>query len=283
MKKKNSPAIIPLLFFAVIALLTSCCFVSCDTGKGNTETENMPQTLNISVYLDLSDRITREMMPSQKERDIKIVTYIAEKFKNASMGYQLLQSENKMKVFFYPSPQDKNITTLASKLTVDLGKMELKDKKPKLLSMQKEFAESLGQIYSTALSEEKYIGSDIWGFFSDGMVDKYCIKKGARNILVILTDGFIYDERNKQQNAAGDSCSYLLSNTLGKQHLWIKRNGLKNLDILLMELNPYTPAQNAPLREELIQWFKGMGVKRVECANTDLPDNTQSVIDDFLK
>lgn len=164
-----------------------------------------------------------------------------------------------------------------------MGKTSMQDKKKKLQSMGNEFKNSLEQIYTTTLQTKNYIGSDIWGFFSNKTIDKYCIREGARNILVILTDGFVYDARNIQENVKGDSCSYITPKTLGTKHLWVTRQGLDSLEVLLLELNPYTPTQQTPLCEELTQWFEGMGVKKLIMACTDMPVNTQHIIDDFIK
>lgn len=66
----------------IVTLL--CTFISCSNTKTGNENENtppQPETLNISVFLDLSDRLMRDLTPSQMERDTAIVGYIVDYFK----------------------------------------------------------------------------------------------------------------------------------------------------------------------------------------------------------
>ena len=68
-----------------IAILCICFTFMCCGSKSNNaevavgnESEEIKQTpidlpLNISIYLDLSDRLKRNLTPSQKERDTAIV------------------------------------------------------------------------------------------------------------------------------------------------------------------------------------------------------------------
>lgn len=270
MKKLNGI----ILLCCIGSLLFSC--------KKVEVVEKEPESLNISIYLDLSDRIIRNMQPSQMDRDIEIVSHLAEIVKKHAVDMKILPSKDRMKVFFYPSPNDQKIALLSNNLELDLANETPAQKKKRLLDFQDEFKTSLTQIYQSTLDDKKWVGSDIWGFFKK-QVDTYCIKEDSRNILVILTDGYIYDAKNKQQN--GTDFSYILPQTLANPNsgLIVSRKGLENLEVLILEVNPYDPKHQDRMEEVLGNWLKSMGVQKYYIGETDQPSNTRLIIDRFLE
>lgn len=171
---------------------------------------------------------------------------------------------------------------LASGLNIDLTKTEVGMKKSLLKSMKTQFQANLEQIYNDAIKEHKWVGSDIWGFFSNKTVDNLCVREGYRNILVILTDGYLYHAENKVVD--GNSYSYVLPQTLelNNSSLIVKRKGLSNLEVLMLEVNPYSPKQHDALIAILEKWFQGMGVEKFVVSETSLPVNTAVYIDNFV-
>lgn len=148
--------------------------------------------------------------------------------------------------------------------------------------MKETFTKNISQIYQSTLTAKKWIGSDIWGFISDKKVDAQCIRDGYRNILVILTDGYLYYGPNKVKE--GNSYSYILPQTLkdAGSSLIVKRNDLKDLEVLMLEVNPYTPLERDRLIEVLEQWFTEMEVSKFVVADTDMPVNTTNIINNFI-
>jgi hypothetical protein len=160
----------------------------------------------------------------------------------------------------------------------------------------------LKKIYDLTVSEKKWIGSDIWRFFKNDVAD-YCITSSPdmsyRNILVILTDGYIYhnDSKDRIQNRY----AYITPSVLEAHHLrnnpnWektidsadfgliAKRNDLNNLEILVLEVNPSANHKNDEdiIKKVLSKWFDEMKVKRYRIYNTELPVNTIERIDRFF-
>lgn len=81
MKIKYPNAALSTLLLLICLTFTACG--SSDTANnGESVDNNADKPLNITIYLDLSDRITREMQPSQKERDIAIVNKLVQCFKD---------------------------------------------------------------------------------------------------------------------------------------------------------------------------------------------------------
>lgn len=274
-----------VLFIIALSILTAC-------GGGKSSNENIStdksavppskKPLNISIYLDLSDRLERKMAPSQNERDIEIVNYLTEVVKNHAVAQKILPSRDRIKVFFYPSPNDSKIALLSKDLEMDLSKAQPAEKKQMLLDLQKKFNSSLKKIYEATMLDKNWIGSDIWGFFKK-QVDTYCIREDARNIIVILTDGYLFYEPNKQKE--GNKYSYILPQTLSNPNsgLIVSRKGLENLEVLLLEVNPYDPKHQDRMETILQNWLSGMGVQKMYVGVTDQPSNTRLIIDKFMK
>lgn len=265
----------------VISMLMSSC-QSCTTSKDDS---NGPQPLNLSVYLDLSDRLIREMAPNQTYRDTAVINYLVDYFVKNTMGPQILKSQNKMKVFFYPTPNNSEIAMLAQGLSVDIGSKQGVARREALDAMKGVFQNSLSHIYEETLEEKNWIGCDIWDFFSSKKVDNLCIKPGARNILVILTDGYIFASNNKIKE--GNAYSYILPQTLSAGGLLIDRRkgdlGGKGLEVLMLEVNPYDPKQRDVMVSTIEEWFSSMGIEKFVVAETEANlTNTKTIIDNFL-
>lgn len=274
-----------LNFLISIILPSYLLTVSVSCNNQNKSRQIIEKPLNISIFLDLSDRLMRNLEPSQMSRDTAIIGYIADYFKSHTLGSQILQSKNSIKIFFYPAPHSSDIATLANELSVNMEQYKGKDKRIALEKMKAKFQNNLTQIYNKTISEKNWIGCDIWDFFNSKKVDSQCIKKGARNILIILTDGYLFDQNNKIQE--GNSYSYILPQTLQQKDasLLVKRKGLDNLEVRILEINPYTKEQGYKMIPILEEWLKEMGVneKDLTVAETDLPTNTYTVIKSFFQ
>lgn len=271
------------VIIACVAILLSSCSSTGKSGKETTgDKDSINKPWNISIYLDLSDRLIRDMTPSQKDKDIQIVNYMTEILKNHSVTQKILPSRDRIKVFFYPAPNDSKISLLSNDLEMDLSRAQPAEKKKILTEFQDKFATSLTQIYDATLQTRNWIGSDIWGFFKK-QVDTYCVREDSRNIIVILTDGYIFHAQNKVKD--GDNYSYILPQTLSNPNsgLIVSRQGLEDLEVLILEVNPMNPTQQGQMENILMNWFSGMGVQKFYVGETDLPSNTKLIIDKFMK
>lgn len=271
------------VIIACVAILLNLCSSTGKSGKETTgDKDSINKPWNISIYLDLSDRLIRDMTPSQKDKDIQIVNYMTEILKNHSVAQKILPSRDRIKVFFYPAPNGSKISLLSNDLEMDLSRAQPAEKKKILTEFQDKFATSLTQIYDATLQTKNWIGSDIWGFFKK-QVDTYCVREDSRNIIVILTDGYIFHAQNKVKD--GDNYSYILPQTLSNPNsgLIVSRQGLEDLEVLILEVNPMNPTQQGQMENILMNWFSGMGVQKFYVGETDLPSNTKLIIDKFMK
>lgn len=239
--------------------------------------------INLSIYLDLSDRIKPNGTEalSQKDKDIAIVDYLANYIKDRAVKQKILPCKDRIKVFFYPEPSDAKVALLSEKLELDLGTTPMKEKKPRLISFTDEFKNSLEQIYSSTIQTSSWLGSDIWGFFNKP-IENYCIKNGYRNVLVVLTDGYIYHASNKRTE--GNCHTFVLPQTLKDKSscLIVGRTGLEDLEVLMLELNPNPPTDQQKMEQVITEWLNNMGVQKHYVGETDVPSNTKMIIEKFL-
>jgi hypothetical protein len=303
------------LIYALLLFSLSRCG-SADSKQASSETKSAVETpsgdkqLNINILWDLSDRIDNKKNPSSPphyERDIEIIRSLTEIFKRDMQKRGAYKAKSKIRVFFTPPPANDKINSIAKNLSYDLsaytGEQANKNKKEVYDSITPKFANNANQIYQLTLQDNKsnqWDGADIWRFFKNNVKD-YCIDKSKvyRNILVIITDGYIYhkDSREKQ----GNRSAYVLPETLkpfrnnmhwkqlfdkGDYGLISTRKDLQDLEVLALEITPSNDHKNDEdiLKEYLGKWFTDMGIgaDHFACYNTDLPEYTRKKIEEFM-
>jgi hypothetical protein len=259
--------------------------------------------LNITILLDLSDRIEPTKHPSKPEhykRDIEIVNYFTEIFKKDMEQKGAYMANGKMKVIFSPRPNDEEINNIASELSVDLSRTKnTKEKKQIFDNMSSNFRKNLERIYSKTIETKNYPGSDVWRFFKNDVADfTISDNENYRNILVILTDGYLFHEGSKDKEAnrsmsllPRDVKSYGFRSSNWNQKFeegdygYIStRDDLNNLDVLVLEISPSSQDKDDEdvIKAYLQKWFNEMKVNEFELYNSDLPQYTKTRIDKFI-
>lgn len=291
MKRKTT-----LLVLSIIVLLTGVVLLglysSCTEGPGkppkdpsienpSKTKEHQPQPLNITLFLDLSDRLTRNLTPSQKDRDTAIILNIARKFQERCVADQIIRTKNSMQVLFYPTPSDPTIANLAETMRIDCSKMDAAKKREKLINLPNDYTCSLKSIYDLTIRQQNWIGCDIWGFFNNGEAKKKCMRVGYRNVIVILTDGYVFHTANRQRKDS--AYSYILPETLEDPNSTLipSREKYPNLEVLMLEINLYRAEHRDPMMKILKDWFADMEVK-FDANETDLPSTINPIVDSFI-
>jgi len=266
--------------------------------------------LNISVLIDLSDRIDSKhdtRQPVQADRDISIINILSAAIRKNVAAHGSFKSKARFNVYFHPEPADKQIRDIAGKLSaawVSSNDMTTaKQNKITYQQLEGNFAKGLSDIYSLAQATGQYPGSDIWRFMKDEARIK-CIEPDTsyRNILVILTDGYMYYENGKQQQPNSNRYNYiergtkhfarfrdagLLASEFDKSDygLMPATSGLKDLEILVLECRPEEayPQDFDIMQKYWCKWFREMGVKHAELYKSQQPAYHEKMIAGFLK
>jgi hypothetical protein len=288
-------------------------FLSCKNDDENEESQikiegknaevsksNKNENYNISILIDLSDRISKNVNPDQTmefyDRDLGYIRSISESFTNHIKNKRIRQMNDNIQVYFNPNPLNSEINDINRKLKIKINKNNAS--KEFINTINSTYNNETSKIYALALKDNKYIGSNTWGFFKNNIND-YCIEEKHRNILIILTDGYIYYEDNKFKEDNLSTyltpkliSSYGLNNKKWKEEMeklkigYLKANNdLSNLEILVLGVNP---SKNNPYEGEVIKefwgkWFEEMNVKRFDIKETALPSNMDKVIKDFIE
>lgn len=280
-------------------------FFSCKEEPKNEEKEAVTknpvtENYNISILLDLSDRISVKKNPNPTmeyyNRDLGYIKSVSEAFTQHLKSKRIRQINDKMQLFFNPEPLDPEINSISENLQIAIDKNNVS--KDFLNSINANYASKTSKIYESTIKDDNYIGSDIWNFF-DTKVKDQCVEDKYRNILIVLTDGYIFHENSI--TTEGNRTSYITPKLIQKNGLntsdwkkkfdeqdfgFIKTDGdLSNLEVLVLGINP---GKNNPYEEKVIKaywnkWFTEMKIKHFEIKNADLPSNMEKIIQDFIQ
>lgn len=255
--------------------------------------------LNISILLDLSDRINPEKYPNSAMdyylRDIGYIESITQSFEIHLRNKKSIKINDNIKLFLDPEPADKNLNEKISSLKISFTRNNAT--KDFILKTSKRYDSISRLIYRSAIKDNKYVGSDTWRFIKTKAKD-YCIEENHRNILVILTDGYIFHKDNKIRET--NLTTYLRPQDIREFKLntskWRDRiddkgfgfipatDNLQDLEVLVLGINP---DKKNPYEEDVIKkywkdWFNKMNIKKNEIKLADLPSNMDGIIKDFI-
>jgi len=296
--KKNK---IILLSFLTIFLIVGC--TSNEQGK-NTKTKHLPnnKNLNLTILIDLSDRISIKKNPNQVDDDLKFISGVLKIFKKYMAEKGVVHSEDKIKVVYYPELKNDLMNSIFDSLTVDFSSLSFIERKKVFSNLEDRFTTNLKNIYQIASNKSEYYGSDLFNYFQHRVVDD-CIINDSNyiNILLILTDGYIYHQNSTYQK--GNRFSYLVPKA---KHIQIFRNradwekffdakdyglmdtglDLSNLVIIAAQFNPvyYSPKDFDIMKKYWSKWFEEQKVKpeNYKILRNDNPGLNIRVLESFL-
>lgn len=293
-----------LIFIASVAVLLIACNNEGNEQKGaNASSTQGIKQLNISILLDLSDRISPKKGPDATKNDVENIKTITEFFKANMLSLGAYNAKGKIRVFFSPPPDSPDINAVVSKLNIDCSKLDNKGRKVVYDSLTGVYEKKLYNIYantiSTKIADKDWVGADIWRFFKDDVSD-YCIEKDAnyRNILVIFTDGYLYHPQSYFSD--GNRYTYLTRSVLNKYRkpswkqlvnkddfgIITERNDLQNLEVLVLGVKSELSVNKVDediLRYLWGKWFDEMNISHHQEYPSDLPANTRTRILSFFQ
>lgn len=260
--------------------------------------ERKDNNYNITILIDLSSRISKA---NQQQRDSSNIYTIANTFNDHIKTKKLGLLKDKIQVLFHPIPNNSNINQFSEQLKISYEKGVSKNKEiPKTDELYKTLP---SKIYNLAKEDfeknHNYPGSDTWSFFKDDINDQ-SIDDCFRNIVIILTDGYMFYQNNLRDQGARKN--YLLPKTIKDFNLtnskWeetmVEKNigfipansNLDDIEVLVLGIdseNDKNPYEIDVITKFWENWFKDMGVKKYKVKKTDLPSNMESVIKEFLQ
>jgi hypothetical protein len=291
-------------------LLMLLFYLSCATDSNKKDSKSVPpikvsgkktvkHNLNISFLLDLSDRINPEKYSNKAmefyQRDVAYIKSVSEAFDSHLRGKKVRQIDDKIQLYFDPAPLNQNINKISNQLKYHITRenvsLDLLDE------IKNTYATKPKEVYDLAIKDNRYIGSDTWKFFKTKIND-YCIEENYRNVLVILTDGYIFHKNTKIKEK--NQTSYLTPQDIRKFKLnksnWKEKmenenygfmpatDNLENLEVLVLGINP---DKKNPYEQDVIvkywsDWLNKMKVKKYAIKNAGLPSNMDKIIKNFI-
>jgi len=254
---------------------------------------------NICLLLDLSDRIAPDKEPLQALRDRKVIAALVDEFGALVKRKLYLNSRDSLRVAVAPQPNDYRQTLLegGDRLAIDLSSLKVNEKRTRLSELQQLFLAQSDRLYAAAVNNSAFAGSDIWSFFRDNL-ESYRVTddggKPVRNILVVLTDGYIAFDSNAGRPREGGLTSWMEVARLrhagwekefaaGKAGLLPAGKDHGDWEVLVLEAAPRTPKDMPVIRAYWSSWLQGMGIShfRIEPAS-EQGNLTRETIAGFL-
>lgn len=270
-----------ILFIVILSLVTVMLIVSCSKSKETIKPKEKPW--NITIFLDLSDRLIKGDAVAQKDRDIADLKAVVSCIKDDYINI-LKQRNHNIQVVFHPQSGIAEIDAISRNLSHDFTlktRKDVKDCQKYLISMDTLWSNELNKMYDCVLTSKQWEGSDIWGFFNNQV--QHYIRPDYRNIVIILTDGYIYHINNKIQTSPTEANFVVPLNIDNISKLTPAATNLKDLEVLVLEVDAYDPKKQTKLESLLQEWFKSMGCKSVEVLPQNLPPTVKEQnIKDFL-
>ncbi|WP_298499819.1 hypothetical protein [uncultured Algibacter sp.] len=293
-----------------ILFLSFIILSSCKTDKEQSNEENSlsinkvkssksESNLNISILLDLSDRINPKKHPNPAmefyQRDLGYIHSIVESFEWHLRNKRTIKINDHIQLYIDPEPSDSSLNKKINSLNISFTRDNAK--KDVILQTSVLYDSITKMIYKSAIEDDHYVGSNIWGFFKTNVED-FCIEKDHRNILVVLTDGYLFhkDAKLKEKNLTSYLTPQVIRNLNLNNSNWKDimntnnygfiptRDNLNELEILVLGINPYTtnPYEQDVVFEYWNDWLTNMKVKNFEIKMANLPANMDKIIKDFI-
>lgn len=283
-----------------MVIMLGCKPESTSYSRSSAGTKVSEAPLNVVVLLDLSNRlITTE---GQVEKDQAILSRILDIFELHQKKQAFITSKDRLSLLVASQPGV--VAASNDSLAIDMEEMRTNPSKQGRVGLQafkeakERFQYALGDLYSKALNSP-YTGADIYSFFCNEFPTNF-IRKGARNKLIVLTDGYLlFDAAYLSKRP---ECTYMrqLDKLRGAKANWQAYFEKQNLalcpcagraypdtEVLMLEtapLNRGTSVYEIPIVEYYwTQWFESMGVPALVYPREDIVANIKEKLEVFLQ
>ncbi|MGB9664447.1 MAG: hypothetical protein ACPL25_05960 [Ignavibacteria bacterium] len=291
-----------VIFLLLILFLMIGCSNSEKKDDHNKSHQKVYKNLNLTILIDLSDRISEKKNPGQVKNDLKLINSILMLFKNYLTQKGVVNSEDKIKVIYYPQINNDSLNSIIDSLNIDFSDMLFNQRKRIFNLLEVIFNQNLTKVYNLASRMPEYPGSDLFNYFKHRIVDDCIIDdNNYLNILVILTDGYIYHENAKYRK--GNRFSYLgpkanqvaiFRNHPNWEKIFDEQDyglinteaELSNLYIIAAQFNPisFSPQDFDIMKKYWSKWFEEQKLKKgnYKILRNDNPILNISIIQKFF-
>jgi len=288
-----------LIIGSVVTLLATLTCLSAAMKKNGKEPAklHLPQ-YNICLLLDLSDRISPTSEPLQRTKDRQAIAGILELFEEQVKSRLFVNSTDVIRVGVadQPTGYGETLLRITDVMTIDMGRLKATKKREQFPRLKEQFLARVDELYQVACANTAFEGADIWRFFREDL-DKYRVSETAgrpiRNILVVLTDGYITFGNQKTRPRKDNRASFMnvarFRHNGWEQEFVSGNHGLMSggkhpeWEVLVLEVSPKRTEDLPIITKYWSQWFEEMGINRyrIEKSN-DSARMSKQVTADFL-
>lgn len=291
--------------YKILSLLISLTFLltGCENNeKSDSEGKQKFTDLNVTIMIDLSDRISPRISKTQVDKDLQLIGEILKSFKtHIKKKNNAPATKDIIRIVVYPQGDYIIQNKLDAFLSVDFSTLTINEKKEKVDKFEAEMRAAIEKIYEHASNAKNFNGSDIFNFIKHQAVN-YCVKPNYKNVLTIISDGYMYFQN--AQYSSGNRYSYMLERSQFMPGLRKSQNlsdeikkgdygflstgvNLAGLEVVCLEFNAgeLNPVDFDIMKIFWSDWFKDMKIEedKIHIYRSDLVSNTISVIKGKIK
>ena len=274
---------------ALAGILFSCAVlqqVGCSDPSEPVDTFAGQIDLDLTIVLDLSDRISKKKHPYRASKDAAIIQECLDFFVEEVRRKLFIGSNDKIQVVLAPQSSNPDVYSWIDSLRIDMSTLSPYERRIQLPALQESFLAALDTLYTKASAADQFVGSDIQRFFAEDLQAEADSISGhnVRTIVVILGDGYHINEDNLRRqgsrytyNNAQNMKPY--RNRQDWEQLFDERDfgfisvqqNLEHVEVLLMGVDPSPVALNeyAIINKIWSKWFTEMGIQRFEIHKTN--------------
>jgi len=262
------------------------------------EEDTQIERLNVTVAVDLSNRIDPDSRPNQAVRDKAVVNAMLDVFHQTVKRKLFIASNDRLSVELIPQKGNPRAFGYLDRLSINMASVPVDQRRQSLDPLTADFRAYLDTLYAEATRIERYWGADLHRYFEQLRVDTAASSGAAvRNVLIVLTDGYVIAEDNMYR----ENCrtNYLNADVLDQfreQPGWEEefetrdcglipaRRDLGNLEVLVIGLRPRSHFnEGAILRRYWRKWMREMNVQRFAIhPSCTSPDDCRRLVRGFM-
>jgi hypothetical protein len=283
-------------------LMCAHVLFGCDS-KSQPVRQSRPD-YHILVVLDLSDRIDQRHS-TQVTRDKAVLSALLDFYESLVRERFFVASKDSFQIAIatQPVPYRLLIESIGDSLRIDMRSIRAADRVRVFASRRTELMNSVDRLYDRAARIERFPGADLWGFFRDHLSTYLSAEAGSKNVVVVLTDGYIEFERSEipYRQRHGNRADYMMVDPFtsgavpfarfdrddyGLLSVSLGEKFRSNTSVLVLEAcskQPLSPRELEVVQKYWSKWFDEMGLsgKNMFLTNEATLAHVREVVHDF--
>ena len=282
--------------------------------KLQEQLQQRPVHYNFIVVPDLSMRISREHYPRNFRQDTEVIEMVLDIFLEK---VQTRYFGHKDRIVLRPTDlqQVPDFSRYAPALSIDFSGVDVADSRQfidELPRNKQQFMNAVREMYQEVASNG-HRGADIWKFFDEDLDQALVLPStdsdSIRNVLVLVTDGYLEADKYGAAYCQQNRCEYLSNLRIQKFRRQVLRSGMRwdeyfeardfgitpvhkpgrlaGLEVICLEFYDRFPKKQPSdyqiTRKFWEKWFADMGLRAMVDKTRESPEDTRKRVVQFLE